>query len=90
MGRSYVKNPSTTAAAKPVQWTDEVLHKYCGALDMGKDGKPNKAHRCEACLAVKARQSKWQGGAKGKRSGTQQKVGWHAGEFGDVGGGMGE
>ncbi|KAK4125384.1 hypothetical protein N657DRAFT_644252 [Parathielavia appendiculata] len=85
MGHSYPKNPSTTART-PVQWTDQVRHKYCGAEDLGRDGKPNKVHRCEACLAIKARQSKWHGGPQGKRSGTQQKIGWHAGEFGGAGG----
>jgi hypothetical protein len=30
----------------PAEWTDEVAHKYCGTLDAGRAGKPNKVHLC--------------------------------------------
>ncbi|KAH6854767.1 hypothetical protein B0I37DRAFT_362984 [Chaetomium sp. MPI-CAGE-AT-0009] len=73
MGRSYQKNPSTTAKTPP-QWKDQVRHKYCGALDNGREGKPNKVHRCEACLAVKARQSKFRDGPGDIKLGRKQKM----------------
>ncbi|KAG7291957.1 hypothetical protein NEMBOFW57_001986 [Staphylotrichum longicolle] len=57
MGHSYTKNPSTTARTPP-QWKDQIPHKYCGKIDDGRLGKPNKAHRCEACLVVKGQQAK--------------------------------
>ena len=62
-----------TAAAQPKEWTDQVPHKYCGALDMGRIGKPNKAHRCEACLAIKARQSKLRDGPNDIKAGRDEK-----------------
>jgi hypothetical protein len=43
-------------------------------------------HRCEACLAIKARQSKWRDGPDNKKAGTREKIGWHAGNFGQAGG----
>ncbi|EAQ93285.1 hypothetical protein F5144DRAFT_58348 [Chaetomium tenue] len=73
MGRSYQKNPSTTSNT-PVQWKDQIRHKYCGALDHGREGKPNKVHRCEACLAVKARQSKFRDGPGDIKLGRKQKM----------------
>ncbi|KAK4144957.1 uncharacterized protein C8A04DRAFT_27204 [Dichotomopilus funicola] len=80
MGHSYAKKPGTTKAARtPAQWTEQVRHKYCGALDMGRKGKPNKVHRCEACLAIKARQSRGSGGEKAIKEGRQEKMSWHLG-----------
>ncbi|KAK4156805.1 hypothetical protein C8A00DRAFT_12307 [Chaetomidium leptoderma] len=73
MGRTYNKHPSTTSKT-PVQWTEQVRHKYCGALDLGRTGKPNKVHGCDACMAVKAQQSKCRDGPKDIKAGRQAKM----------------
>jgi hypothetical protein len=57
-----------------LEWKDQIRHKYCGALDNGREGKPNKVHRCEACLAVKARQSKFRDGPGDIKLGRKQKM----------------
>lgn len=51
-----------------------MRHKYCNALDLGRVGKPNKAHRCEDCLAIKARLSKYRDGPKDIKLGRQKKM----------------
>ena len=45
-----------------------------------KTGKPNKVHRCDACLVIKARQSKSRDGPKNIKLGRQQKMSWQFGE----------
>ena len=70
---SRKKKHGLTPAAQPKEWIDQVPHKYCKALDLGRVGKPNKAHRCEACLAIKARQSKLRDGPKGIKAGRDEK-----------------
>ncbi len=60
----HLKTHRLTPAAQPKEWTDQVKHKYCGTIDNGRIGKPNKAHRCEACLAIKGQQSKYRNGPK--------------------------
>ena len=70
------KTHRLTDAAQPQEWTDQVQHKYCGALDKGRIGKPNKAHRCEACLAIKAQQSKIRNGPNDIKAGREEK--WHS------------
>ncbi|KAH6630591.1 hypothetical protein B0J18DRAFT_421640 [Chaetomium sp. MPI-SDFR-AT-0129] len=68
-----------TSSPRSTEWTEQVRHKYCGALDIGRKGKPNKVHRCEACLAIKARQSRGSGGEKAIKEGRQEKMSWHLG-----------
>lgn len=58
---------------------EEVQHKYCRAVDIGREGKANKVHRCQACLAIKGRKCKWSGGEKGIKEGVQKKMNWHQG-----------
>ncbi|EAQ89487.1 predicted protein [Chaetomium globosum CBS 148.51] len=80
MGNSYQRKPNTKYKL-PIQWTDEIRHKHCGAVDIGRDGKPNKAHRCKACLAVKARESKLRNGPDDIKLGREEKMEL---KFGDV------
>ncbi|KAL2117707.1 hypothetical protein VTJ04DRAFT_7367 [Mycothermus thermophilus] len=79
MGRSYPKNPSTTSRT-PIQWTDQVPHKYCGKIDFGRVGRPNKAHRCDACLAIKYKESRFRDGPKNIKAGRMEKMAWLTGE----------
>ncbi|CAK7562998.1 MAG: hypothetical protein SEPTF4163_000855 [Sporothrix epigloea] len=58
----------------PPNWNTLVPHKYCGALDTGRIGKDNKAHRCVACLSVKAHQDIANDRAKKLR--REEKMGW--------------
>ncbi|KAL2128923.1 hypothetical protein VTI74DRAFT_8470 [Chaetomium olivicolor] len=82
MGHSYDKAPSTTAGKTPIQWTEQVPHKYCGKLDLGRPGKPNKAHRCEACLLIKARNAKWKDGPQDlRKQRMREKMGWLWGQY---------
>ncbi|KAL2198364.1 hypothetical protein P885DRAFT_33243 [Corynascus similis CBS 632.67] len=78
MGRSYPKKPSTTSRTPP-QWQDEIRHKYCNALDVGRTGKPNKVHRCSACLAIKSRLSRYRDGDQDRKAGRREKMSWHQG-----------
>ncbi|AEO65564.1 uncharacterized protein THITE_2048650, partial [Thermothielavioides terrestris NRRL 8126] len=61
----------------PAEWTDEVAHKYCGTLDAGRAGKPNKVHLCGKCMAIKGRQMQAAGGDGAHR--RREKMGWLAG-----------
>ncbi|KAL1840119.1 hypothetical protein VTJ49DRAFT_775 [Mycothermus thermophilus] len=79
MGRTYPKNPSTTSRT-PIQWTDQVAHKYCGKIDLGRIGRPNKAHRCDACLAIKHRESRYRDGPKNIKAGRLEKMAWLTGD----------
>ncbi|KAK3899415.1 hypothetical protein C8A05DRAFT_36971 [Staphylotrichum tortipilum] len=74
MGRTFSKKRSTVAAEIPIQWTDSISHKYCGATDMGRNGKPNKAHRCAACKAIKAQQASSRDGPKDIKGGRLDKL----------------
>ena len=47
MGRSYDKANRATNTEAPPQWTEQLPHKYCGKLDRGRRGKPNKAQKCD-------------------------------------------
>ncbi|EFX02929.1 hypothetical protein CMQ_2858 [Grosmannia clavigera kw1407] len=54
MARNYKPSHCNTTAQKPANWTDIRPHKYCGALDLGHEGRPNKTQTCAACQEVKA------------------------------------
>ncbi|KAL2150166.1 hypothetical protein VTH82DRAFT_7842 [Thermothelomyces myriococcoides] len=82
MGHSYPKKPSTTSRTPP-QWQDEIRHKYCNAVDVGRTGKPNKVHRCSACLAIKARMSRYRDGERDHKASRREKMSWHMGPGGD-------
>ncbi|KAK3388104.1 hypothetical protein B0T20DRAFT_109287 [Sordaria brevicollis] len=58
MGHSYDKAAKATNIEPPPQWQDQTTHKYCGKTDRGRIGKPNKAQKCDDCLAVKAHRAK--------------------------------
>ncbi|CAK7201380.1 hypothetical protein SEUCBS139899_004084 [Sporothrix eucalyptigena] len=60
----------------PANWNTLVPHKYCGALDSGRVGKDNKAHRCAACLSVKAQMDTANDRAKKWR--REEKMNWVA------------
>lgn len=65
------------------EWTDEVAHKYCGKLDAGRKGKPNKVQHCEKCMAIKGRQLQAEGG-DGKHR-RREKMSWLTGSGGEGG-----
>lgn len=79
MGGSYDNAPRATNVDPPIQWTEELPHKYCGKIDRGRRGKPNKAQKCDACMAVKA------AGAKAAQRDSahrrREKMGWRRGEM---------
>jgi hypothetical protein len=82
MGHSYNKLQKATNADAPPQWTVMRPHKYCGRMDRGSPGrgggKPNKAQKCDACMAVKAAADKAiQRDTAARR---QEKMGWDLGE----------
>lgn len=55
MARSFkARQSGGTNPQTPPNWTEMVPHKYCGAMDLGRVGKDNKAQKCAACLTVKA------------------------------------
>ncbi|CAK7272486.1 hypothetical protein SEPCBS119000_005150 [Sporothrix epigloea] len=58
----------------PPNWNAIVPHKYCGAPDTGRAGKDNKAHRCVACLCVKAQQDI--ANERAKKSRREEKMSW--------------
>ncbi|KAM7219329.1 hypothetical protein V8F06_005228 [Rhypophila decipiens] len=81
MGRSYNKAHKATNVQAPKQWTDVTEHKYCKQVDLGREGKPNKAQKCDQCLAIKAQQEKLtQMDTSARR---QEKMGWGYGEVED-------
>lgn len=79
MGHSYNKLPKATNTEAPPQWVNLRPHKYCGQIDRaGRVGKPNKAQKCDACMAVKAASDKAiQRDTAARR---QEKMGWDFGE----------
>jgi len=78
MGHSYNKLAKATNAEPPVQWTDVQTHKYCGRTDRGRKGKPNKAQKCDACMAVKAHLEK--ATQRDTAARRQEKMSWGFGE----------
>lgn len=79
MGHSYDKAAKATNVEPPVQWQDQITHKYCGKVDRGRTGKANKAQKCDACLQVKAHRAKMEQRDTANR--RQDKMAWSA--FGD-------
>ncbi|KAK0656229.1 hypothetical protein B0T16DRAFT_343048 [Cercophora newfieldiana] len=78
MGHSYNKLAKATNTDPPKQWTDIQTHKYCGQVDYGRIGKPNKAQKCDACMLVKAASEKAiQRDTSARR---QEKMAWGYGE----------
>jgi hypothetical protein len=62
------------------EWTEQVPHKYCGKIDQGRKGKPNKVHLCEQCLVIKGQQAKWADGLQDMKSKRRrEKMSWHIG-----------
>ncbi|KAK4185731.1 hypothetical protein QBC35DRAFT_388843 [Podospora australis] len=81
MGRSYDRGSGGGGDSKiPMQWTDEILHKYCGKVDRGREGKSNKAQKCDECILIKASREKAQ--QKDTSSRRNEKMGWQAGDLG--------
>ncbi|KAK0628307.1 hypothetical protein B0T17DRAFT_486186 [Bombardia bombarda] len=79
MGHSYNKLPKATNIDPPRQWTDVTEHKYCKQTDLGRTGRPNKAQKCDACLAIKAASEKaTQRDTDARR---QEKISWGFGDF---------
>ncbi|KAK3336351.1 hypothetical protein B0T19DRAFT_409229 [Cercophora scortea] len=78
MGHSYNKAHKATNVEAPWQWTDMTPHKYCKRIDRGRVGRPNKAQKCDDCLALKAASDK----AAQRDSATrrQEKISWGLGE----------
>ncbi|CCC08001.1 hypothetical protein SMACR_01565 [Sordaria macrospora] len=76
MGHSYNKAAKATNIESPVQWTDQTKHKYCGKIDSGRIGKPNKAQKCDACLQIKAHRAKESQRDTDNR--RQDKIAWSA------------
>jgi len=58
MGRSYNKLRKGTNPETPPNWTDQQYHKYCREPCLGREGRPNKAQKCDKCLRVKAQMEK--------------------------------
>ena len=79
MGHSYDKARRATNTEAPIQWTEELPHKYCGKIDRGRRGKANKAQKCDACQAVKAARAKAAQLDMSHR--RQEKMGWRRGEL---------
>ncbi|KAK0733775.1 hypothetical protein B0T26DRAFT_634081 [Lasiosphaeria miniovina] len=74
MGHSFNRAHTATNIEPPPQWQDITTHKYCKRVDLGRLGKPNKAQKCDECLAVKAASSKAnQRDAAARR---QEKLSW--------------
>lgn len=81
MTRSYTNQAKATNVQTPVNWTDLQEHKYCKQLDWGRNGRPNKAQKCDDCLAVKAQQEKLvQSDTSARR---QEKMAWGYGFGGE-------
>ncbi|KAK4199815.1 hypothetical protein QBC40DRAFT_254698 [Triangularia verruculosa] len=78
MGKSYDNKPKV-AAQKPHNWDDQITHKYCGAVDVGRTGKSNKAQRCEQCVMIKASLAKQEHRETNSR--RNEKMGWQAGDL---------
>lgn len=78
MGRSYNKQAKATNTTAPKQWRDVQPHKYCGKVDYGKTGKPNKAQKCDDCMLVKAQSEKAIQRDTSER--RQEKMSWGFGD----------
>lgn len=78
MGHSYDKKHKATNTEPPVQWTDLTPHKYCGAVDYGRIGKPNKAQKCDACMEIKAASDK--AVQRDTAARRQEKLAWGYGD----------
>lgn len=79
MGRSYDRAHRATNTEPPVQWTEDYPHKYCSKIEKGSKGKPNKAQKCDDCIAIKAARDKaQQRDTSGRRN---EKMGWQSGEL---------
>lgn len=80
MGRSYNKLHKATNVQAPKQWTQVTEHKYCKQRDWGREGRPNKAQKCDECLAVKAQQEKLAQSDTSARRQEKMSWGWGADE----------
>ncbi|KAK0730103.1 hypothetical protein B0H67DRAFT_560760 [Lasiosphaeris hirsuta] len=83
MGHSYNKQAKATNTEPPEQWIDLKPHKYCKQVERGRAGKPNKAQKCDACMAVKAASDK--AVQRDTAARRQEKLGWGFGDFGGDG-----
>ncbi|KAK4135824.1 hypothetical protein BT67DRAFT_377020 [Trichocladium antarcticum] len=79
MGHSYDKAKRATNTEAPIQWTEELPHKYCGKIDRGRSGKANKAQKCDNCILVKAARVK--AAQRDTADRRQEKMGWQRGEL---------
>ncbi|KAK4117072.1 hypothetical protein N656DRAFT_773083 [Canariomyces notabilis] len=58
MARSYDRGARATNIFTPREWNEQLPHKWCGKIDAGRKGKPNKAQKCDDCLQVKRLKAK--------------------------------
>ncbi|KAK4168741.1 hypothetical protein QBC43DRAFT_284691 [Cladorrhinum sp. PSN259] len=78
MGKSLDRAARAGTKTTPLEWTQEVKHKYCDRVEIGRKGKPNKAQRCTECQIIKLRQAKDENLlTSGRRN---MKMGWMSGE----------
>ncbi|KXX78563.1 hypothetical protein MMYC01_204528 [Madurella mycetomatis] len=53
MARSIDRAARASNIHTPVEWKEQLPHKWCGKMDAGRKGKPNKTQKCDDCLQVK-------------------------------------
>lgn len=47
MARSIDRAARASNIQTPAEWTEQLPHKWCGRLDAGRKGKPNKTQKCD-------------------------------------------
>ncbi|KAL2021881.1 hypothetical protein VTK56DRAFT_6476 [Thermocarpiscus australiensis] len=70
---SYDEARRATNIATPAQWTEPLPHKYCGKIDLGRHGKPNKTQKCDECTWIKRWRLRCERGVGSDRQ--QEKMG---------------